>query len=387
MKRAPFLAAFAALLAACATQGGFVSSEWSSTELARGVKHAAELERSGDLRGARAELDRALALVPQDRLAPADARALDARLAIEEVRPFEGLFDELAGALERREHDAAGRILARIEARGPVGAAARRAEGFRNILDGRATAAALGLSLEARATGAEGEFEILLRANPQTETAVHMRCPGASLVFSSLGTSEAGIESRARRRVLTDALADLELEPQVEVEIRLGTFYVPVRGLVAARGRWELITLGGGIVRDGRELPANAFRAGECEVLRLDPRLPVGEVAPQEFAAYVERGAPSLPALLERAARLAPSRRAEALDLATPAFLRLLTEDLERLAPALRFLTLLEDPPQDPAGWRAWFEARARTRSRGTRPKLDLPERGSEALRAQPNEP
>jgi hypothetical protein len=216
---------------------------------------------------------------------------------------------------------------------------------------------------------------------------VHMRCPGASLVFSSLGTSEAGIESRARRRVLTDALADLELEPQVEVEIRLGTFYVPVRGLVAARGRWELITLGGGIVRDGRELPANAFRAGECEVLRLDPRLPVGEVAPQEFADYVERGAPSLPALLERAARLAPSRRAEALDLATPAFLRLLTEDLERLAPALRFITLLEDPPQDPASWRAWFEARARTRSRGTRPKLDLPERGSEALRSQPNVP
>ncbi|NUP97474.1 MAG: hypothetical protein HUU28_15050, partial [Planctomycetaceae bacterium] len=56
MKRAPVLAVLAALLAACATQGGFVWSEWSSAELVRGVARASELERAGELRGARDEL-------------------------------------------------------------------------------------------------------------------------------------------------------------------------------------------------------------------------------------------------------------------------------------------------------------------------------------------
>lgn len=371
----------AALLASCATQGGAVSRPWSSPELERHVERALEFQRAGELREARAELELGLALVPRGALASERARTLDAALAIAEVQPFEPLFAELGAALDRRDHATAERLLLRVEALRPVGAAARRAEAFRNILDGRATAAALGLALEARPTGREGEYDVVLRAHHQLGAPVRLRCPGSALVFTSLGVSEAGIESRARRRVLTDRLADLTLEHDVACELPLGTFYVPARGLVAARGRWELVTLGGSLERDGRELPANSFRAAECEVLRLDPRLPTGEVTPDEFAAYVARGAPSLPALLERAARLAPERREEALDAATAPFLLLVPDELERLAPALRFLTLLEDPPPDARGWRAWLEARRATRTRPGRPKLDLPGATGQALR------
>ena len=96
-------------------------------------------------------------------------------------------------------------------------------------------------------------------------------------------------------------------------------------------------------------------------------------VEPAEFARYIERGAPSLPALLERAGRLAPERRGEALDLATPALLRYLPEELERIAPALRWLLGEDEPPVDARGWKLWLESRGTRASDPARPRLDLP--------------
>ncbi len=367
MKRAPVLAAIvAALLASCATQGGVVSA----AALAH-LDTAERLEREGDLRGSRTELEFARSLAGTSVL-PQRATRLDLALARTELAPFEALFTELNLALEEREHEAAERLLVRAEQLQPFGAAAARVTAYRNIVDARRTAESLGLALVATPTDNEGEYRISLRARHELGETVRLRCSGSALKFLSVGVSETGIESRARRRVLTDALADLELPSGEEVTAPLGTFYVPSRGLVAARARWSLATLGGTLLRGERELPANSFEAAECEVLRLDPRLPSGEVEPEEFVRYVERGAPSLPALLERAARLAPARRDEALRRATPALLRYIDPELERVAPALRWLTGLDEPPTDAREWRTWLESRER-RGDPARPKLDLP--------------
>ncbi len=369
MKRAPILAGMlAALLAACATQGGSVSAA-ALAQLGR----AEASERAGELSVARTELE--LAKVEAGSLARLGERGarLEFALSAAELEPFRALFDELSAALERRDHELAQRLVLRAEALRPRGAAEVKLAAFRNILDGRLTAEALGLRLAAVPAGTEGEYRVTLHARHELQETVRLRCPGSALKFLSLGVSETGIESRARRRVLTDALSDLELESGVEVALELGTFYVPARGLVAARGRWTLTTLGGTLLVGERELPANSFDAQGCEIVRLDPRLPTGLVEPAEFARYIERGAPSLPALLERAGRLAPERRGEALDLATPALLRYLPEELERIAPALRWLSGEDEPPVDARGWKLWLESRGTRASDPARPRLDLP--------------
>ena len=369
MKSVPFLPGMlAALLAACATQGGSVS-----TAALEPLARAEEREREGDLAGARTELEIAKSRAGGVARLGERGTRLEYALAAAELEPFHALFDELSNALERRDHELAMRLLVRADALRPCGAAALKLSAFRNILDGRRTAEALGLRLVAEPGGTEGEYRVTLHARHELPETVRLRCPGSALKFLSLGVSETGIESRARRRVLTDALANLELESGRDIAVVLGTFYVPARGLVAARGRWTLSTLGGTLELGERELPANSFVAAGCEIVRLDPRLPSSAVEPAEFARYVERGAPSLPALLERAGRLAPERREEALELAAPALLRYIPEELERIAPALRWLSGLDEPPVDARGWKAWLEARGARAGDPARPKLDLP--------------
>jgi len=73
--------------------------------------------------------------------------------------------------------------------------------------------------------------------------------------------------------------------------------------------------------------------------------------------------------------RIAPERREEALDLLTPAVLRLGRERPERLeacAPALRWLARTGRQGNAPSAWTAWFEARQASAEDAGR-SLDLP--------------
>ena len=144
MKHAPVLAAIvAALLASCATQGGVVSA----AALAH-LDTAERLEREGDLRGSRTELEFARSLAGTSVL-PQRATRLDLALERTELAPFEALFTELNLALEEREHEAAERLLVRAEQLQPFGVAAARVTAYRNIVDARRTAESLGLALVA----------------------------------------------------------------------------------------------------------------------------------------------------------------------------------------------------------------------------------------------
>ena len=81
---------------------------------------------------------------------------------------------------------------------------------------------------------------------------------------------------------------------------------------------------------------------------------------PAELARYASGATPWLPALLERAVRVAPERRGEALDLLAPLVETSTPAQIERLAPALRWLSGASDPEAGHLGWKSWFRDRAR---------------------------
>ncbi len=327
---------------------------------------------NGDDAGARKALDLFVAAHPSGSARSA-AQPYENELASRELAPFEPAFAELSAALSEHDDTVAQSILQRVLARRPRGAALVKAQAFAGILAGRRLARALDLSLEAEASGASGTFRVYLNAAHALPEVVLVRCPGSALDFLSIAVDPSGIEQRTQRRVMIEALDELELAPGVPQRIELGTFHVPVGGLVGARGMWRVDTMGGTLERAGRTLPANHIAVGACEVVRLDPRLPTAAVEPAELLDYVERGIPGTAALIERAVRIDAARRDEALDLLTPALLARTLEECERCAPALRWLSGQTDPSASGSNWRRWLSARAESRARRATPALDLP--------------
>jgi hypothetical protein len=79
---------------------------------------------------------------------------------------------------------------------------------------------------------------------------------------------------------------------------------------------------------------------------------------------------------MERAVRITPERRAEALDRLTPVVERLSIVELELLVPALRWLSRVTRPGGDPEAWRLWLRERARIDALRREPaweRLELP--------------
>jgi hypothetical protein len=109
---------------------------------------------------------------------------------------------------------------------------------------------------------------------------------------------------------------------------------------------------------DDRFLPAQHIPIEQLELVRLGSYLPTAPVEPQELKAYVETGRMFVPALMERAVRIPPERREEALDLLSPLVERMNVMDLEALVPALRWLARTSRPAGDPDAWRQWMSNR-----------------------------
>lgn len=346
---------------------------------ARDAEAAARLDsveralEADDPVSARRELDSVLASRPRAGAA-SRARSLDRELAARELEPFEPAFRQIAECLERRDHVLARRMLEIVHARGPLGAARREADAFGAILDGRELVGMLDLELEAVPLDKAGEHRVVLVVSHALDGPVRVRCPGSVLDFFCLGVNERGIEQRVQRRVVVDALDELEIEPGRARRLPLATFYVPVGGLIGARAQWRLDAVGGTLVRGGRELPANRLEEARCEVVRLDPRLPSGPIEPAELLDYVARGGEWTAALLERAVRIEPARRDEALDLLAEHLVRRPDAEIKHALPALRWLACARDASEDEALWRARLAARLEDREAEVRPALDLPE-------------
>jgi hypothetical protein len=201
-------------------------------------------------------------------------------------------------------------------------------------------------------------WQVALVAQHASESPVRLRIQSGSLSFLATGVNPAGVEQRAAVNRFVDVLGDVELPPHEVRRVPLGEFRLAVDGLIASRGRWELALNAGSLEVEGRELPAMHVAVEPCEVVRLDQRLPTAAVEPSELVRYVQAGAPSIAALLERAVRIDNARRAEALEAVIPAALALDDDNLKRIVPALRWLGGERKIGGDPRAWRSWLEAR-----------------------------
>lgn len=290
------------------------------------------------------------------------AARLEAALAEREFAPYTATFEALAAALRDRDSVVARRVLERLQSSGAPDSVLAQAAAFERILAGREVVAGLDLHLVAELTSEPNVYAVVLRASHAGDVPVHLQVPSGSLSFLATGVDPSGIERRSAVSSSLDVLADVELSPHAQRDIALGRFSLSVGGLIAARGRWELALNAGTLTSGARELPAMNVSVAPCEVVRLDPRLPTGAVAPDELVRYVEAGAPSIAALLERAVRIDNSQRDAALEALLPAALKLDDEQLKRILPALRWLGGERALGGDPRAWRLWLQSRVAAR-------------------------
>ncbi len=360
------------LCAACASAGA-TRVEWTRAQQAQVDAIGAALA-AGDLLAARAQFE---ALAPSS-TQRARAAELEQRIAARELEPFEPAFAELSSALRAGDDELARSILVYATARGPRGAALEIAERFAQRLEARARVARLELALVEAASSAPESVKLELVVRNAGDERVELRAPGAALDQRVVGLTPDGVEQRRGQRLFVDALDRLVLAGGETRRVSLGRFPAPLAGYIALRGDWRLSAATGLVRIDGLELEASELKIAPLERSRLDPRLPSTPIEPQSLVDYVRRGAPSMPSFLERAVRIAPERRAEALDLLAPALLERPQLELVRAAPVLRWLSgesVGDGFGEDAQRWRAWLEARlAPPPERASSSPLELPQ-------------
>ncbi len=353
--------AFGIALAGCAS---VTRGVWTGAQ----VERVASIERAledGFVARARAEFE---ALEPRTHQTGL-ALELERRIAALELEPFEPAFHEIAMALEARDDELASSILEFALARRPQGAALGVAERFKSIVEGRRLLRSLHLELQIAPIVGAARVRVGLSMRWDGDAPLELDTPGASLDYLCVGLTPNGVEQRSAQRVFVDVLDRLRLRPGEERRASMGEFPAPIQGLIAARGHWRLATTTGLAHVNGFELSSNDVQDALGELAWLDPRLPRAAIEPAELADYVRRGAPSMPALLERTVRIAPERRNEALDLLAPALLERPLVEIGRAGPVLRWLSgqRVDDGfGEDGPLWREWLLAREQRRRDGS---------------------
>jgi len=359
-----FAAAALALSACVSATGG----EWTSSQAAQ-VRNVEALLEARDAAGARA----AFASITPRADQRGRAAALERRIGALELEPFEPSLLAANEALVAGDEELARAILAYARARRPAGAALATLERLDAALAGRAIARTVRLELRARSVPGADRARVELVGRNDGDAPVLVECSGASLDCFTVSLTTEGAEQRAQQRLIVDALDRLVLEPGRETRVSLGEFPAVTRGCVAVRGSWKLTPASAVARVNGLEIPAQEIQAHSNDWVLIDPRFPAGPITPQELADYVRRGAPSMAGLLERTVRVAPERRAEALDVLAPVLVERPLLEITRAAPVLRWLSgerLGDSFEPDGVALRAWLQERA---TRRTAPTTDDP--------------
>ncbi|MEW6072246.1 MAG: hypothetical protein AB1726_06560 [Planctomycetota bacterium] len=284
-------------------------------------------------------------------------------------------FAALRGALADGDEEVAGRILAGILAREPAGDDLAQAESFARILRGRAAVRALDLRLVATADPAPGWHRLALVGRQFWGEPLVLRLPPGQLLRWRRSIDPDGFAREEQTTTLVPAVAGLRLPPDAPIEIELARYPLSLGPALALRERWRLELVSGEIAAGEEVLPATAIAVAGCERTFLASFLPTAAVEPSVLAEYAARPEIHLPPLLERAVRIAPSRREEALAALLPVLEAASAPDEERMAriaPALRWLSGEDGPGVDRRAWIRYLHARAASGVPAP-PALDLP--------------
>lgn len=289
---------------------------------------------------------------------------------------YEPAFAALREAMDAHQDEEARRIVERILARRPDARTRAHAETFVRILDGRALARDLELTLVPSSIPADlGKVRLeLVARHPRPETLVYRGGP-ATLRVLLTGIDVQGSEQRVSRALALPALARLEVPAAGTTVVDLGEYEVSGTGNLALQADWEIVLRAGTLTLGREDYPANELPVRPAATVRLADWLPGAPIPARALADYVASGGRALPAILERAVRVDLQAREQALDALSGPALELPAPELTRLVPALRWLSGRREMGFDPEAWRAWFASRARDRSKpGERPALELPE-------------
>jgi hypothetical protein len=269
---------------------------------------------------------------------------------------FEPAFQALAAALAADDEPTAERILERIVARDPPPAERALAETYGRILRGRALARAIDLELEAEVSQDHQTVALALVASHPLDRMLELR-GGAGTLNQLLTSVEAsGLEQRVSRSVALEDVADLRIPPGKQARVALGRYEMPIGAALAVEAAWDLRLPPGTLRLDGEDLPVQTFTVRGCETRRIAAFLPTPAVEPGELARYVASGGRSMPALVERAVRIEPERRREALEALAPVALEMPRMELAVLVPALRWLSGERKLGGDVDAWARWLE-------------------------------
>ena len=302
---------------------------------------------------------------------------------------FEPAFRAIQGALEDGEDELARRVLDGVLARRPRGDDLEVAQAFGRVLRGREIVRALDLRLVSEPGEEAGVFRLSLLARQDTGGPLELRLPPAKLRHVRTGVDPDGFEQTEVETRLVHELDGLTLPPGLSLRIPLTEYTVPMGRCMARRDRWLLDVLSGDVVDATGLCPASDVRVVPCERTFLASFLSATPVEPAALVEYLQRDELYLPPLLERTVRIAPGRRAEALDALLPVLRDPRNADELRMAkilPALRWLAGTGEPGADAESWIAYLEARRdatrRSEERERRSGLDLPDTAGPPRRA-----
>lgn len=281
----------------------------------------------------------------------------ESALPTEPIDPrFEPAFQALAAALEAGDEPTAQRILDRILARDPPPSTRALARTYGRILRGRALGRSLDLALEGEV--ADDGQTVALTLLAEHPLGVDLELSGSTGTLSQILTAidAAGTEQRVSRSLALEEVADLSFPAGERARIALGRYAVPIGGALAIEAEWDLRLPPGTLRLDGEDYPVQVLVVRGCETRRVASWLPASEVDPGELARYVSAGGRSMPALMERAVRIDPARRREALEALAPVALGLPRIELGGLVPALRWLSFERHIGADVEAWAVWLE-------------------------------
>jgi hypothetical protein len=225
--------------------------------------------------------------------------------------------------------------------------------------------------------GESGSYMLVLSAAHPFDEVIVLHPSMARLSETVTTVDPQGSEQRSVNSRALEHLSHIEIPPGEPTRVELAELDLPaVAGILAIRARVRLALLPGGLSRGERALPAQDLRVEPVECVRLAAVLPAAAIEPRELLRYVTEERVRRPALMERAVRILPARRGEALDLLAANVNRLSVPACEDLVPALRWLDEERTPGGDPTAWREWLLARAGRRADeldDAAPLLDLP--------------
>jgi len=302
-------------------------------------------------------------------IAPPNGDLEPARGRIDES--LQPAFTELKAALDEGSDEVARAVLARLRPRCQDPLSRQIVEGYDRILAGRA----IRDSIEASSVivEVEGGFEVNLSLQFHGDQDLvlspgYIRVEWTAWCIDTIGRQSAQVGGR----VIPEASV-WELPAGEIVVVGLGVDSLQIgEGVLAVRVEWRISLAAGSALVGTERFPAQGLQVQDGVIVRLSRDLPTGSIEPEELFRYALSDSVKLPALLERAVRILPSRYGEALDLLAEMQAEFSPSALKSMIPVLAWLTGSSGITATGEEWRSWLLDRLLMKEQ-TR-DLDLPD-------------